>query len=129
MTITRREAIPPLPSFLPLVQKPGRYVGTEFHAVHKDPRAVTCRAVLLFPDLYEIGMSHLGLEILYHILNGREDIWAERAYAPALDLERVLRRQGLALTSLESGTPLAAFECSHHVGVGRHHGVDGRPSA
>jgi len=85
-------------------------LGTEYHAVHKDPRQISLRAVLLFPDLYEIGMSHLGLELLYHILNLREDIWAERAYAPAPDLEQFLRQQGLTLVSLESGTPLHAFD-------------------
>lgn len=78
--------------------------------MHKDLRHIKFRAVLVFPDLYEIGMSHLGLELLYHILNLREDIWAERVYAPALDLEQVLRQQALPLTSLESGTPLAAFD-------------------
>lgn len=95
--------------FVPYVQKPGRYLGTECHAVHKDPREVQLRVALLFPDLYEIGMSHLGLELLYHILNSQEHIWAERAYAPGQDLEELLRRQGLPLTSLESGTPLSAF--------------------
>ena len=80
-----------LKDILPLVQKPGRYLGTEFNAVYKDPDSVKFRAALLFPDLYEIGMSHLGLELLYHILNQNEDIWAERVYAPALDLEKVLR--------------------------------------
>ncbi len=85
-------------------------MGTEYHAVHKDPRQVNLRVVLLFPDLYEIGMSHLGLELLYHILNLKEDIWAERAYAPAPDLEEVLRQQGLPLASLESGTPLHNFD-------------------
>ncbi len=85
-------------------------MGTEFHAVYKDPGSVKLRAALLFPDLYEIGMSHLGLELLYHILNQREDIWAERAYAPALDLEKELRKLGQPLTSLESGTPLRDFD-------------------
>ena len=95
---------------LPLVQKPGRYLGTEFNAVYKDPDSVKLRAALLFPDLYEIGMSHLGLELLYHILNQNNDIWAERVYAPALDLEAALRKLQQPLTSLESGTPLSAFD-------------------
>jgi radical SAM family uncharacterized protein/radical SAM-linked protein len=95
---------------LPLVQKPGRYLGTEFHAVYKDPDAVRLRAALIFPDLYEIGMSHLGLELLYHILNQNEDVWAERVYAPALDLEKALRERQQPLASLESGTPLHAFD-------------------
>ncbi len=100
----------PQPEFLPLVQKPARYLGQEFHAVHKDPARVSLRAVLLFPDLYEIGMSHLGLELLYHILNAREDVWAERAYAPALEVEQFLRVRRQPLGSLESGTPLSAFD-------------------
>ena len=99
-----------LDDVLPLVQKPGRYLGTEFHAVYKDPQSVKLRAALLFPDLYEIGMSHLGLELLYHLLNQRDDIWAERVYAPALDMEKALRRLNQPLTSLESGTPLNAFD-------------------
>jgi radical SAM family uncharacterized protein/radical SAM-linked protein len=99
-----------LDDILPLVQKPGRYLGTEFHAVYKDPQSVTLRAALLFPDLYEIGMSHLGLELLYHLLNQRENIWAERVYAPAIDMEKALRELNQPLTSLESGTPLNAFD-------------------
>jgi radical SAM family uncharacterized protein/radical SAM-linked protein len=99
-----------LDDVLSLVQKPGRYLGTEFHAVYKDPQSVKLRAVLLFPDLYEIGMSHLGLELLYHLLNQRDDIWAERVYAPALDMEKALRTLNQPLTSLESGTPLNAFD-------------------
>ena len=99
-----------LKDILPLVQKPGRYLGTEFNVVYKDPDSVKFRAALLFPDLYEIGMSHLGLELLYHILNQNDDIWAERVYAPALDLEKALREQKQPLASLESGTPLSAFD-------------------
>ncbi len=95
---------------MPLVQKPGRYLGTEFHAIYKDPHAVKLRAALIFPDLYEIGMSHLGLELLYHILNQSEDIWAERVYAPGLDLEKALKELHQPLTTLESGTPLHAFD-------------------
>ncbi len=101
-------------SYLNRVQRPSRYLGREINAVFKDPRAVSLRAVLAFPDLYEVGMSHLGLGILYDILNRREDIWAERAYAPAPDLEAELRARGRALASLESGTALKDF---HLVGV------------
>jgi radical SAM family uncharacterized protein/radical SAM-linked protein len=101
-------------SYLSRVQRPSRYLGREINAVFKDPRAVSLRAVLAFPDLYEVGMSHLGLGILYDILNRREDIWAERAYAPAPDLEAELRGEGRALASLESATPLKDF---HLIGV------------
>jgi radical SAM family uncharacterized protein/radical SAM-linked protein len=89
-------------------------MGREVNAVRKDPRAVSLRTVLVFPDLYEVGMSHLGLGILYDILNRQEDIWAERVYAPAPDLEAELRSRGALLASLESATPLNDF---HLVGV------------
>ncbi len=92
------------------IQRPSRYLGREINAVFKDPRAVALRVAVLFPDLYEVGMSHLGLGLLYGILNQEEHIWAERAYAPAPDLEAELRARGLPLTSLESGTPLARFD-------------------
>ena len=114
MSVLTRPERSTVSHLLAQIQKPARYLGTEFHAVFKDPEDVDLRAVLLFPDLYEIGMSHLGLEILYHILNREDSIWAERAYTPALDLEELLRRQGLPLTSLESGTPLKDF---HLVGI------------
>jgi radical SAM family uncharacterized protein/radical SAM-linked protein len=101
-------------SYLSRVQRPSRYLGREVNAVFKDPRAVDLRVALAFPDLYEVGMSHLGLGILYDILNQREDIWAERAYAPAPDLEAELRSRNQPLVSLESATPLKDF---HLVGV------------
>ena len=101
-------------SFLSRVQRPSRYLGREINAVFKAPGSVSLRAVLVFPDLYEVGMSHLGLGILYDILNRQEDIWAERAYAPAPDLEAELRKRGQPLASLESATPLKDF---HLVGV------------
>ena len=97
-------------AFLPRVQRPSRYLGREINAVIKDPRAVALRVALLFPDLYEVGMSHLGLGLLYGILNREEHLWAERAYAPAPDLEADLRFRRQPLTSLESGTPLSRFD-------------------
>src|SRR5512141_3073520 len=96
--------------FLHRIQRPSRYLGREINAVLKDPRAVALRLALLFPDLYEVGMSHLGLGLLYGILNREYAIWAERAYAPAPDLEAELRLQSRPLTSLESGTPLSQFD-------------------
>jgi radical SAM family uncharacterized protein/radical SAM-linked protein len=96
--------------FLPRVQRPSRYLGREINAVVKDPRAVSLRVALLFPDLYEVGMSHLGLGLLYGILNREDHIWAERAYAPAPDLEADLRTRRQPLTSLESSTPLSEFD-------------------
>ncbi|MBI4794972.1 MAG: TIGR03960 family B12-binding radical SAM protein [Deltaproteobacteria bacterium] len=97
-------------SYLSRIQRPSRYGGREINAAYKDPRAVALRVALLFPDLYEVGMSHLGLGLLYDILNRQEDVWAERAYAPAPDLEAELRGRGLPLTSLESGAPLQEFD-------------------
>ena len=69
-------------SFLPLIAKPARYINTEINAVHKDLSKVRTRVCLFFPDTYEVGMSHLGLRILYHILNNREDTACERVFSP-----------------------------------------------
>ncbi len=96
-------------TYLSRVQRPTRYLGREVNAVFKDPREVALRVALLFPDLYEVGMSHLGLGILYDVLNARPDLWCERAYAPAPDLEAQLRARGELLGSLESGLPLKDF--------------------
>src|SRR5919106_513409 len=92
------------------VSKPSRYLGTEVNAVRKDPAAVDLRVALCFPDAYEVGMSYLGLQILYHILNKLPTVWAERVYMPWPDLEARLRETGRPLTSLESRTPLAHFD-------------------
>jgi len=97
-------------NFLHRIQRPSRYLGREINAVIKDPGALALRVALLFPDLYEVGMSHLGLGLLYGILNREDHIWAERAYAPAPDLEADLRARRQPLTSLESGTPLSQFD-------------------
>lgn len=92
------------------VRKPSRYLGQEFNSIRKDPGQVKIRVALAFPDLYEVGMSNLGLKIIYHVLNQREEIWAERAFVPAPDLEELLRSRGVRLTSLESDTPLGDFD-------------------
>lgn len=92
------------------VKRPSRYLGREVNSIYKDPGAVALRVALLFPDLYEVGMSHLGLALLYDILNQHPDIWAERAYLPAPDLEAELRARRQPLDSLESGTPLQDFD-------------------
>jgi radical SAM family uncharacterized protein/radical SAM-linked protein len=91
------------------VEKPSRYTGGELNAVRKDPAGRTSFA-LAFPDVYEIGMSHLGFQILYRILNGREDVLCERCYAPWPDMEARLRQHGFPLCSLESRRPLSAFD-------------------
>src|SRR6185369_16568723 len=94
---------------LPLVEKPGRYLGNERGAIRKDLARVAIRVALAFPEVYEIAQSHLGLQILYDVLNRRDDVAAERAYAPWVDLEALLRERGLPLVSLESHLPLRDF--------------------
>jgi len=94
----------------PLINKPGRYTGNEINVIKKDWSKDLLKFALIFPDLYEIGMSHIGFEILYHILNRQTFIAAERVYAPAADLEARLREKELPLFSLESHQPLARFD-------------------
>lgn len=95
---------------LPFVRKAGRYSGNEFNCIKKDWDSSVLRVVLAFPDLYEIGMSHQGLQILYHIINSREDLLAERVYAPDTDLEELLLETGLPLFALESGRAVSEFD-------------------
>ena len=100
-----------LTKILPMVSKPTRYVGDELNAIRKKPTtAGQIRFALAFPDIYDVGMSHLGLKILYHILNSRDDVWAERVYAPWIDMEEKMRAEGIPLFSLESGSPLKDFD-------------------
>jgi radical SAM family uncharacterized protein len=99
-----------LDRILPLVRKPGQYVGGELHAVSGGLAADRLNFCLIFPDLYEIGMSHQGLQILYHILNRHERITAHRAYVPDVDMEHELRAQGMPLFSLEAKVGLAAYD-------------------
>ncbi len=91
------------------VSKPGRYLGNEPGAVRKDPDTVSLRFALAFPEVYEVAQSHLGLQILYDVLNARPDVYAERVYAPWFDMESAMRRAGLPLVSLETFTPLREF--------------------
>jgi radical SAM family uncharacterized protein len=99
-----------LESLLPTVQKPGRYTGGEYNQIVKDWEVTPTRVALVFPDLYDLGMSNLGLAILYDQLNQRADTLAERAYAPWVDMELAMRKKSLPLYSLESKHPLAAFD-------------------
>ncbi len=92
------------------VTKPPRYLGNEWNAVIKDHDGVDVKVLLAFPDVYEVGMSHLGLKILYHMVNQRQDMLAERVYAPWTDMEELLRREGLPLFSLENKMPAAEFD-------------------
>lgn len=95
---------------LPFVEKPSQYLGGETNTVRKDRNDMAVSFCLAFPDLYEIGTSHFGMQILYHILNREPDISAERVFAPAKDMESCLRRHGVPLPSLENQTPLSEFD-------------------
>ena len=92
------------------VERPGRYVGGELNSTAKDWDSVKTRAAFIFPDIYDIGVSNVGLKILYDQVNQREDALAERAYAPWLDMEALMREQGIPLYALESKRPLACFD-------------------
>jgi radical SAM family uncharacterized protein len=96
--------------FIDKVNKPTRYLGGEFLSVNKKPEEVSGRMVLAFPDVYEIGMSHMGTKILYTGLNQVADLWAERCFCPWVDMEAELRTRKLPLVSLESQTPLSEFD-------------------
>jgi radical SAM family uncharacterized protein/radical SAM-linked protein len=95
---------------LPLVSRPARYLGDEVNACRKEINQADLLFVLVFPDAYEIGMSHLGMQILYGLLNDQEGIVCERAFSPWFDMESLLRSRGIPLGTLESGTPLRAFD-------------------
>ncbi len=92
------------------VSRPGRYAGGEYGQVMKDKEAVKARFAFAFPDSYEIGMSNLGIRILYHCLNAHDDIWCERTYAPWADMQEQMRAHRTPLTALESGDALTAFD-------------------
>jgi radical SAM family uncharacterized protein/radical SAM-linked protein len=95
---------------LPLFIGPARYLGTEPGSVRKDPARVRARVALAFPDLYEVGMSYLGQRILYAAVNARDDMWAERVYAPTREVADILRERRAPLTTLESDTPLGSLD-------------------
>ncbi len=92
------------------VQKPGRYAGGEIGSIIKDKNRVDVRFAFCFPDTYEIGMSHLGMKILYSLFNSREDIWCERVFAPWIDFEEVMRENNIPLFALESRDPIKDFD-------------------
>ncbi|MDR1558540.1 MAG: TIGR03960 family B12-binding radical SAM protein [Clostridiales bacterium] len=92
------------------VEKPGRYIGNEINMAEKDVSRVNIRFAFCFPDVYEVGMSHLGAQILYFYLNEREDTYCERAYAPWPDMEAELRAAGVPLFALETGDPVKVFD-------------------
>lgn len=95
---------------LQYVQKPARYVGGELNSVVKNPNEVDIRYAFCFPDIYEIGMSHLGMKILYGLVNEREDAWCERVFAPDVDMEEQMRKNNVPLFALESGDYIKDFD-------------------
>ena len=99
-----------LERILSRVQKPARYTGGEYNAVKKDPREVDTRVAFCFPDTYEIGMSNLGMRILYGVMNNMEGVWCQRVFAPWGDMEEEMRRAHMPLFALESGDPITDFE-------------------
>ncbi len=92
------------------IEKPARYIGNEVNSVMKNPGEVDIRFVMCFPDVYEIGMSHLGMQILYHMFNERADTWCERVFSPWMDLDLILRQKGIPLFALESQEPIRNFD-------------------
>lgn len=99
-----------LERILPRVQKPARYVGGEFNAIMKDKSRVDTRVAFCFPDTYEIGMSNLGMRILYGVMNNIEGVWCERCFAPWGDMEREMRNANIPLYALESFDPIKDFD-------------------
>jgi len=91
------------------IEKPGRYIGKEFNEIVKEEDISTVKMALVFPDLYEIGMSYLGFKILYEIINTRDDALAERVFSPAIDMEKLLRERQIPVFSLETYRPLNSF--------------------
>lgn len=92
------------------VEKPARYIGGEINMVKKDPASVDVRFAMCFPDVYEVGMSHLGIQILYDMFNRREDTYCERVYSPWVDLDKIMREEHIPLFSLETQTPIKNFD-------------------
>jgi radical SAM superfamily enzyme YgiQ (UPF0313 family) len=92
------------------VEKPARYAGGEYKQVIKDKGAVNIRVAFCFPDTYEIGMSNLGMRIIYGLLNNIDGVWCERVFAPWGDMEEQMRKNGLLLYGLESGDPIRDFD-------------------
>lgn len=92
------------------VEKPARYIGGEVNAVVKDKNKVDVRFAMCFPDVYEIGMSHLGIQILYDMFNSWDDVWCERVYSPWVDLDKIMREKHIPLFALESQEPIKDFD-------------------
>lgn len=99
-----------LKAALQQVQKPGRYTGGEPGSVVKDPAEVDIRFAFCFPDTYEVAMSHLGMKVLYEIINNEPNYWCERVFMPWTDMYEQMKMRGIAAFSLESKTPLHDFD-------------------
>ena len=95
---------------LPTVQKPARYTGGEFNEIQKDPADVRVNIAFCFPDTYEIGMSNLGMRILYGVMNQMDGVWCQRVFAPWGDMEQAMRQHNLPLWALESRRPVKEFD-------------------
>lgn len=92
------------------IEKPARYIGNEVNSVMKNKNEVDIRFAMCFPDVYEIGMSHLGIQILYDMFNQREDVWCERVYSPWMDLHKIMKEEQIPLFALESQDPIREFD-------------------
>ena len=108
--MTNQQLIEKLEKILPNIQAPGRYTGGEYNQIVKDWNSVEIRVALFFPEIYDLGMSNLGLMILYDLINSRSDYLAERAFIPWIDMEEAMRSEGVPLYSLETKHPLSAFD-------------------
>ena len=92
------------------IDKPARYIGNELNSIKKDKEKVAIRFAMCFPDVYEIGMSHLGIQILYDMFNKMEDVWCERVYSPWPDLHKIMKEEMIPLFGLESQEPIKDFD-------------------
>ena len=92
------------------IEKPARYIGGEVNMIRKDIKDTDVRFCMCFPDVYEVGMSHLGIQILYDMFNKRDDVYCERVYSPWPDLDKILRERNIPLFALESQEPLYKFD-------------------
>ena len=99
-----------LQRILPTVQKPARYTGGEYNEIIKDPAQVRVQVAFCFPDTYEIGMSNLGMRILYGVMNEMDGVWCQRVFAPWGDMETAMRQNKLPLWALESKQPVKDFD-------------------
>ena len=92
------------------IDKPARYIGNELNSIKKDKEKVAIRFAMCFPDVYEIGMSHLGVQILYDMFNKRDDVYCERVYSPWPDLHKIMKEKNIPLFALESQEPIKDFD-------------------